>query len=121
MPSKGFYMRYMIFYLLSLFLTPLILASNSEGTLTCSIQESPRKIIKCIYTTQRLNVERNLTFEWSNALTPQDHRIRTVLMPSGHASVYDYRNYYGRAKGEWHISVKDDEDKSLASTTFNLE
>jgi len=111
-------MKYLLIYI------SIVLSLNlyaSDNALTCNTEKSPNKIFKCTFKAASSDTDRNFTFEWSNELTPQDHRMRMVLFPAQHRSIYDYRNYFGRAKGEWHIVVKDDEDAIVATTTFNLE
>ncbi len=93
----------------------------ADSSLICDIVESPNKIIKCTFKTKVAPEDANYIFEWSSESTPQDHRIRTVLLPKNNLSIYDYRNYYGRAKGSWLIQVKDEEENLMAATTFNLE
>ncbi len=92
---------------------------NSE--LECEILLDGHKRIQCTYTADRHSYDRNVTFMWHSQETPQDDRERTILIKESHASIYDYRYFFGRAQGVWEISVKDDDEGLLASTTFEMK
>lgn len=111
------------------FITVLLLAvlpvlscaeEYQNSSVTCGIMESEHKIIQCTFVTDRSNEDRTIVFSWHSTATPQDDRERTIVLKAGHGSVYDYRYYYGRALGEWEVSVKDSDDMLLSSTTLNL-
>lgn len=92
-----------------------------DGDLTCEVLLDTHKRIQCTYTGTRSPVDRELIFIWHSTETPHDDRERSILIKANHGSVYDYRYYYGRAIGVWEVSVKDEDDTLLASTTFTLE
>ncbi len=89
--------------------------------LQCEVLLNGHKRIQCTYTADRYNYDRNITFMWHSQETPQDDRERTILIKENHASIYDYRYFFGRAQGIWEISVKDDDEELLASTTFEMK
>ena len=99
---------------------PLLLSAQTAttGSLQCETIEDTHKRIQCTFITKRINEDRSVTFNWHSAATPQDDRERTIELKSNHRSVYDYRFYYGRAMGEWEVTVTDSEDNVLATTTF---
>ena len=101
---------------------PLLLtaADFNHNTFVCEIVDDDHKKIQCTFSTERASEDRNVIFFWHSADTPQDDRERTIVLKAGHGSVYDYRYYYGRAQGEWEVSVKDADDTILASTTLRL-
>jgi hypothetical protein len=103
-------------------LSPLLLtaADFRHNTISCEIRDDDHKKIQCTFVTERAAEDRNVIFFWHSASTPQDDRERTIVLKSGHASLYDYRYYYGRAQGEWEVSVKDGEENILATTTLTL-
>lgn len=108
--------------LLLLTVLPLSLLAQDfkNSSVACEIVEDDHKKIQCTFITDRRSEDRTVIFAWHSSSTPQDDRERTIILSAGHGSVYDYRYYYGRATGEWEISVKDSEDTLLGSTTFTL-
>ena len=115
-----------LFLLLFSTLFPLALCADKTQkenvhTLECNIIEKANKLIRCTYYTQRKPDDRNITFTWRSATTPQDDREHTGLLKANHGSLYDYRYYYGRAYGLWDITVTDDEDNVLSTTSFTVK
>jgi len=90
-------------------------------SLACDIVEDDDKIIRCTFASDRLAADRTLLFTWRSETTPQDDRERTVILPAGHGSVYDYRYYYGRAPGIWKVTVSDEAGNALADTSITVE
>ncbi len=115
-------MRFKIITVLLAAAFPLLLSASEfkHNEIVCDIMDDDHKKIQCTFTTQRMNEDRNVIFFWHSLTTPQDDRERTIVLKAGHGSVYDYRYYYGRAQGEWEISVKDSDDTVLTSTTLSL-
>ena len=93
---------------------------NLSSALTCEIIEEANKNIRCTYSVERVAYDRNITFLWRSSETPHDDRERTIVLKANHGSLYDYRYYYGRAEGEWSISVADDGGNILADTSFTI-
>ncbi len=73
--------------------------------------------ITCKLLTQRINKERDVTFDWISPQGKKD-RHREMSLPANHASIYDARTIKGRAKGRWKVAVELDGEK--ISTTFKL-
>lgn len=97
-------------------------ANDGEvNSLKCEVLLDTHKRIQCTYTTERQAVDRNILFMWHSQDTPHDDRERTIVLQANHGSVYDYRYFYGRAQGIWEVSVKDEDDDLLASTTYIQE
>ena len=94
---------------------------DASAALKCEIVEEGNKNIRCTYSCERVPFDRNITFSWRSSETPHDDRERTIILKENHGSLYDYRYYYGRAKGSWNITVTDDEGKTLADTSFVIE
>lgn len=92
----------------------------SEHELECTVLDEGDRIIRCTFHAARLEENRTVVFLWRSESTPHDDRERTLVIPSRHASVYDYRYYYGRAPGNWKVIVNDLEGNDLASTSFTL-
>ncbi len=91
-----------------------------NNSVSCEIVEDDHKKIQCTFITDRADHDRNVIFSWHSSMTPQDDRERTIVLKATHGSVYDYRYYYGRALGDWEVTVKDSDEMLLSSTTFTL-
>lgn len=106
----------------ALFLSPLF-AKNTKNRdiLECKFVEEADKLIQCTYYTTRTAEDRNITFTWRSANTPQDDREHTAVLKARHGSLYDYRYYYGRAYGEWEITATDDTGNVLSTTSFTIK
>ena len=96
-------------YLVSLLLLVNILNANSikaDPKADCIILQDENSII-CKYTHERDDKQREVKFEW---IEPNGNtsRIRNMIIPAGHGSVYDYRYIKGREKGKWTFKVTDD-------------
>jgi hypothetical protein len=109
-----------MFSLCGTFLLPYTLAADLPHNLKCDILEEGSKIIRCTYSSVRLEKTRTIQFVWRSETTPHDDRERTLSLPALHGSVYDYRYYYGRAPGKWEVAATDLEGHTLATTTFTL-
>ena len=115
------YFFYITVLLAAVFHVTLSAEETKNSALACEIIENDNKKIQCTYLSDRVESDRNITFSWHSTTTPQDDRERTMLLKAYYGSIYDYRYFYGRAEGLWEISVKDDEDNLLASTTFVMD
>jgi hypothetical protein len=109
--------------LLSLLIATAATAISAEtnDSLECRILDEEDKIIRCTYHTTRVDHDRSITFSWRSVKTPQDDRERTIVLKAYHGSLYDYRNYYGRAPGVWNVSVTDEEDNLLGTASFTID
>lgn len=106
--------------LMLLIVLPVMAEEYQNSSLTCEIFKDDHKKIQCTLITDRVDYDRNVIFSWHSSMTPQDDRERTIVLKANHGSVYDYRYFYGRAQGDWEVSVKDSDEIILSSTTFNL-
>ncbi len=112
-------MKLIIFFLMSLNISFAQDTSNADS-LICEVLGEGSKRIQCTYFIQRVAYDRNITFDWKSPSLEKDHRKRTIILNAHHGSLYDFRYYYGRSPGEWHVSVKDGDTK-LAETTFVIK
>lgn len=92
-------------------------AQTSENSVDCIILEDENSII-CKYNHERLETDKEITIQW---IDPNNEisRERTMTVPAGHASIYDYRYKEGRDKGEWTFKVIDNSQEY--STNFTIE
>lgn len=109
-----------LFSLCGMLLLPNTLAADLRHNLMCSVLDEGDKVIRCTYSSIRLDTPRTIQFIWRSETTPQDDRERTLSLPPLHGSVYDYRYYYGRASGNWEVAATDSEGHTLATTSFTL-
>jgi len=104
--------------LLLIFNIALVAApTQTTNSVDCIILEDENSII-CKYTTERSNIDREVILQWIN---PQNEisRERDMLIPSGHASIYDFRYKTGRETGKWIFKVIDNSKEY--TTTFTIE
>jgi len=88
-----------------------------ENKVDCIILEDENSII-CKYSHERTSVEKNITVKWiepDGSIT----RVRDMIIPSLHSSVYDYRYLSGRTKGVWTFKVIDNGDEY--TSTFPIK
>lgn len=109
-----------LFALCGTFVLPYTLAADLRHDLKCNVLEEGDKIIRCTYSSARVETSRTIQFIWRSETTPHDDRERTLFLPALHGSVYDYRYYYGRAPGKWEVAATDPEGHTLATTSFIL-
>ena len=111
--------------LLSIILLFLITASINvvatedfdDNKADCLILKEENSII-CKYVHKRINEDKSVRFEWiepDGSIT----RIKDLIIPAGHGSVYDYRFIQGRTKGIWTFKVID--AGAEITTNFTLE
>ncbi|MEA3521931.1 MAG: hypothetical protein U9R50_03075 [Campylobacterota bacterium] len=93
---------------------------ENSNTLVCEVLGEESKRIECTFFTQRMNYDRNITFEWKSPSLSEDNRKRKMILSAYHGSLYDYRYYYGRSPGEWHVCIKS-ADAKLAETSFVIQ
>jgi hypothetical protein len=89
----------------------------NENKVDCIVLKDENSII-CKYTQQRVNYQKNVTFNWIEP-NGQTTREKELIVPAGHGSVYDYRYIYGRTSGVWTLKVID--DKVEYKTNFTIE
>lgn len=75
--------------------------------------------ITCKLMTKRLNEPRRVTFHWQSPNSPDDDRETTLTLPATHASIFDMRHKDGRAKGQWEVTAKIDNE--TIATTFSVQ
>ena len=88
--------------------------TNSVDCITLADENS----IICKYVHNRVEVDKYLEFVWIDPLGIIS-RQRTMLIPAGHGSIYDYRFIDGRASGTWTLKVT--EDNKSYKATFVIE
>lgn len=91
--------------------------AQTPNSVDCIILEDENSII-CKYTQERSVKDKEIVIQW---IDPNNEisRERTMLLPTGHASIYDYRYKDGRAKGKWTFKVIDNNIEY--TTTFTIE
>lgn len=74
-----------------------------EPKVDCLILEDENSII-CKFETNRQVEDKQIVVEW---IDPNNEisRSRELIIPSGHASIYDYRYMDGREPGNWVFKV----------------
>ncbi len=110
-------MKYFITIIISLLFSSLY----AKDSIFCEVLGVESKRIQCTFFTQRVSFDRNVTFCWESPDAQYDYRRHYFTLPAHHGSVYDYRYYHGRSAGEWKISVKDDANRTMAQTIFELD
>ncbi len=93
-------------FLLLLFVFFSIAFSNNnlDAKIACIILEDENSII-CKFQKKRTYKDENVLFQWIDPLN-NISRERTMLIPKGHGSIYDYRYIKGRIKGKWTVKVQ---------------
>ncbi len=88
-----------------------------EPSVDCLILQDENSII-CKFETNRNLEDKEIVVQW---VDPQGDvsRSRNMIVPAGHASIYDYRYINGRLLGSWTFKVIENE-KSY-TTTFELK
>ena len=88
-----------------------------EPSVDCLILQDENSII-CKFETNRNLEDKDIVVQW---IDPQGDvsRSRNMIVPAGHASIYDYRYIDGRLKGSWSFKVIENE-KSY-TTSFELK
>jgi len=117
-----------IFYIL-LFSISIGFAESTTETLTETIEELPKTSVDCLilqdensiickYEHQRIEEDKEIQVRW---IDPKGElsRERTLILPAGHGSIYDFRYIKGREKGIWQFKVIDNEVET--SGTFEIE
>ena len=90
---------------------------DSINTVDCILLSDEDSII-CKYIHKRIDEDKYVEFIWidpSNTISRQ----RTMLIPAGHGSIYDYRFINGRASGKWTFEVLD--NNQSYKTNFIIE
>jgi len=109
-----------IIYLL-LFITTFALSETIEeevkNNIDCLILEDENSII-CKYEHERVDIDKEIQVQWIDPLG-QLSRERTLLIPAGHGSIYDFRYISGRLKGIWQFKVIDNDIK--LDTSFEIK
>ena len=100
-----------------LLLSIALFAKDIKPEVDCLILEDENSII-CKYIHERLDVDKNITFEW---IEPDGNisRTRDMIVPANHGSVYDFRYMDGRKKGIWIFKVID--GKNILETKFEVK
>jgi len=83
----------------------------------CLILQDENSII-CKYEHERLEEDVEIKIQWIN---PQGEisRERTIIVPAGHGSIYDFRYVDGRMKGKWQFKVIEGDRETI--TSFDVE
>jgi hypothetical protein len=101
----------------SFVLTYNLNASDFNNKIDCIILKDENSII-CKYSHTRIQKDKVVIFSW---FKPNGNisRVRSMVIPAGHGSVYDYRYINGREQGRWIVKIVDS-NKSF-QTEFIVE
>ncbi len=93
-----------------------VIDEQENNPVECLILQDEDSIV-CKYVHERVSKDKEIIVKW---IDPQGEisRERTLLIPAGHGSIYDFRYIQGREKGIWKFIVID--NKKEYSTTFEL-
>jgi len=94
-----------------------IINEESSASADCIILEDENSIV-CKYEHERIEEDKEVIFQWINPLG-EISRLRNMILPAGHGSVYDYRYKEGRMKGTWQFKVIDNKVETF--TTFKIQ
>ncbi len=110
------YIYILLFFVVLGFSEIIELEDETKSGVDCLILQDENSII-CKYEHQRMEKDKELIVQW---IDPKGEisRERTVVLPAGHGSIYDFRYIEGRMKGIWQFKVKEDQEE--ISTTFTL-
>lgn len=88
-----------------------------EPSVDCLILQDENSII-CKFETNRELKDQDIVVQW---IDPQGDvsRSRNMIVPAGHASIYDYRYINGRLSGSWTFKVLGNEKEY--TTSFELK
>jgi hypothetical protein len=88
-----------------------------EPSVDCLILQDENSII-CKFETNRTLEDQDIVLQW---IDPQGDvsRSRNMIVPAGHASIYDYRYINGRLAGFWTFKVIENEREY--TTSFELK
>jgi hypothetical protein len=115
---NNFYRSVILFLLL---ITNIFAIDETEydpiNSVDCIILKDENSII-CKYIHRRIDMDKYVEFRWIDP-TGTISRQRTMQIPAGHGSIYDYRFINGRVTGTWTFEVLDD-NKSY-KTNFIIE
>ncbi len=106
-----------LFFLLGLVLLFSEELENIQGSVDCLILQDENSII-CKYEHERLEQDQEVLVQW---IDPKGEisRQRTLTIPAGHGSIYDFRYIDGRMKGIWQFKVVENNQEFI--TKFTLE
>lgn len=104
---------FLVFFTLIIMLTNISANTSSD----CIIIKEDNSII-CKYIHSRKTDDRNIRIEWINP-NKEISRVKELILPAGHGSVYDFRYVEGRIKGIWTFRVIDND--ITTSTTFEIK
>ncbi len=88
-----------------------------KNSVDCLILEDENSII-CKYAHERIDIDKEIQVQWIDP-TGEISRERTLLIPAGHGSIYDFRYIAGRLKGIWQFKVTDQDIK--LDTNFEIK
>ena len=88
-----------------------------EPIVDCLILQDENSII-CKFETNRALEDKSIVVQW---IDPQGDvsRSRNMIVPAGHASIYDYRYINGRLSGLWSFKVIENEKAYITSFKLN--
>ena len=90
--------------------------NENVNSADCLILEDENSII-CKYLHTRMPEDREIVIHWIDPVG-EISRQRTLIIPAGHGSIYDFRYIEGRQKGIWQFKVIEGENET--STTFEI-
>lgn len=90
---------------------------EDNNSVDCLILQDEDSIV-CKYIHERIQTDKEIIVKW---VDPQGEisRERTLVIPAGHGSIYDFRYVEGRKKGLWQFKVIEGDIET--TTTFSIE
>lgn len=98
-------MKYILYSVILSIAFNFLNADELENNADCIILKDENSII-CKYTHNRIDEDKHVQFNWIDPMNIIS-RQRTMTIPAGHGSVYDFRYITGRAPGKWTFEVID--------------
>ncbi len=89
---------------------------ESKNSADCLILQDENSII-CKYLHERVEEDKDILIQWINP-KGDISRERTLIIPAGHGSIYDFRYIEGRMKGIWQFKVIDSDIETTANFTI---
>ena len=98
-------MKYLLHCIILAITFNSLYANELENNSDCIILKDENSII-CKYTHSRVDEDKHVQFNWIDPMNIIS-RQRTMIIPAGHGSIYDFRYITGRAPGKWTFEVID--------------
>lgn len=89
---------------------------TSSSKADCLILKDENSIV-CKYSHERVQIDKEIKIQWIDP-NGKITRERSIIIPAGHGSIYDFRYIEGRMKGQWQFKVFEESIETV--TTFEI-